>query len=268
MNTWNPGMRDTTGAGGFLHNTINVNSPATKPKRGRRIQSLLPLVIRQIRDCNHDEFKLFGRQAQIVILVGIIKEVEVQSTKATYKIEDYTGSIKMVWWLENDSRDGSPKLPSVKEGSYVKVFGTIRSQNNDKSIMVLKMFPVENCNIINTHLLEVVHTRLQAESKQLNTTKKILKNNPGAQLINSMKCYDENVAGAAEVKFTDMQNKVYKILKANTTDTGTNRVSVLSKFSANEKRAANEALEFLVNEGHAYSTIDSEHFKSTDGDAN
>lgn len=86
-----------------------------------------------------------------------------------YRVEDHTGSIKMVWWLESDSNDDSPKVPSVKEGAYVQVFGTIRSQNGEKNLMVLKMFPIEDCNIINTHLLEVIDTRLQAEASHKTT---------------------------------------------------------------------------------------------------
>lgn len=86
-----------------------------------------------------------------------------QSTKATYRIEDHTGEINAIWWLENDS-DNTPSLPPVKEGNYVQVFGSLRNQASGKMIMVLKMFPVEDCNIVTNHLLQVVHTRLAYEA--------------------------------------------------------------------------------------------------------
>lgn len=96
-------------------------------------------------------------------LVGILRDYEVQSTKATYRIEDHTGEIKAIWWLENDT-DNAPNLPPVKEGNYVQVFGSLRNQEGEKLIMVLKMFPVEDCNIITNHLLQVIHARLACEA--------------------------------------------------------------------------------------------------------
>lgn len=96
-------------------------------------------------------------------LVGVLKDYEVQSTKATYRIEDHTGEINAIWWLENDT-DNTPNLPPVKEGNYVQVFGSLRNQESGKIIMVLKMFPVEDCNIVTNHLLQVIHTRLAYEA--------------------------------------------------------------------------------------------------------
>lgn len=38
-----------------------------------------------------------------VVLVGILREYEVQSTRATYEIEDHTGKITAVWWLDTET---------------------------------------------------------------------------------------------------------------------------------------------------------------------
>lgn len=57
-----------------------------------------------------------------------------------------------------------PNLPNVREGRYCQVFGSVRNQDGRKIIMILKMFPVEDINVITTHLLQVIHTRLEAEA--------------------------------------------------------------------------------------------------------
>lgn len=101
-------------------------------------------------------------------IVGILRGYEVQSTKATYTIEDHTGEIKAIWWLESDEGDSTPKLPPVKEGSYVQLFGSLRNQDGEKIIMVLRMFLVDDANIVTSHLLQVIHTRLQAEYNSKN----------------------------------------------------------------------------------------------------
>lgn len=261
--SWNPGFNDT--AGGFLNNTTNFDSPAGKKKSGsvKRLQNILPVVVRQIRDSNDEEFKLFGMPAPIVCIVGILKDFDLQSTKATYTVEDHTGAIKALWWLESDG-DDTPLLPVVKEGAYVQVFGTIRVQDGHKNLMVLKMFPIDDCNIITTHLLEVINTRLQAEVMSKDTAQTIRENNPGATLANSMSMFDDNMTDNGQLNLSATQMKVFKILQADQTTAGPDRTSILSHFPQNQRREANEALEFLVNEGHAYSTIDNEHFKPTD----
>lgn len=104
--------------------------------------------------------------------MGTVKDYEVQSTKATYSIEDHTGEIRAIWWLESDN-DSTPTLPDIKDGSWVEVFGTLRAQQGEKIIMILKMFPIDDCNIITRHLLQMIHARLQAEA---NSKKPVRKN--------------------------------------------------------------------------------------------
>lgn len=61
-------------------------------------------------------------------------------------------------------QNSGPNLPDVKEGRYCRVFGSFRVQDGQKMLMILRMFEVDNMNIITTHLLQVIHTRLEAES--------------------------------------------------------------------------------------------------------
>lgn len=61
-------------------------------------------------------------------------------------------------------QSNGPDLPDVKEGRYCIVFGSFRVQDGQKMLMILRMFEVDNMNIITTHLLRVIHTRLEAES--------------------------------------------------------------------------------------------------------
>ncbi|KAL1513742.1 hypothetical protein ABEB36_003112 [Hypothenemus hampei] len=265
--SWNPGGSFNGGfnnsmGGGFVNNTSNANTPGGKKQTTRRLQSVVPVVTRMIKYCQ-DDFKLFGLPAQIVSIVGRLINQDIQSTKATYQIEDHTGSIKALWWLDSDG-DENPKLPAVKEGGYVKVFGTVRTQEGVKTLMVLKMFPVDDCNVINTHLLEVIDTRLHAEASSKNTAQKIKMNNPGANLANSMSMFDENLADNGQLNLTEMQMEVFRFLQAQQSQAGPDRATIIAHFPSNRRKEANEALDFLVNEGHAYSTIDNEHFKATD----
>lgn len=57
-----------------------------------------------------------------------------------------------------------PNLPDVKEGRYCQVYGSVRNQDGRKIIMILKMFQVDNINIITSHLSQVIYVRLEAEA--------------------------------------------------------------------------------------------------------
>nr|CAI5851401.1 unnamed protein product [Callosobruchus analis] len=259
---------DNSAAGGFLNNTTNETD--TPKKSGpKKSQSVMPLVIRQIENCYDEEFSLFGIKASILVLVGILRDYEVQSTKATYRIQDHTGTIKAVWWLENDA-DTTPNLPAVKEGSYVQVFGSLRKKEegtDENIIMVLRMFPVDDANIVYNHLLQVVHARLEAEHMSKNKEVMIKTNNPGAALANSMTFYDDNMdgtGGANNMGMTPIQHKVFILLQKDSSQNGLHRDAIMKHFPPNQRAQVNDALQFLNNEGHVYSTINNDTFKATD----
>lgn len=261
------GDASTVGSG-FLNGTGQADSPQPKSKgQLRRLQSAVPLCIRQIKDHPEEEFKLFGMPTQIITIVAILKEYEVQSTKATYELEDHTGRIKAIFWLENDN-DTAPNLPLVKEGCYLRVFGSLRMQEGEKLLMVLRMYSIENLNEITTHLLDVIDVRLQAEAlgKGDGLLAKIKKNNPGAELANSMSFMgtDMETSTSNNLKLTSFQEKIYNLLRSNTSAQGIHRSIICKGFPPNLHREVDAALEYIIGEGYAYSTIDNDHFKVTD----
>ncbi|KAK9892258.1 hypothetical protein WA026_019059 [Henosepilachna vigintioctopunctata] len=261
---WDSSMYgDKTGSGGFFNNTNEAEDTPAKGQKARRLQNVVPVVVRQIKDCLDDEFTLFGMQTQILSFVGVVLDYEIQSTKAMYNIQDHTGVIKAIWWLETD-KDNAPKLPIIKENAYVQIFGSLRIQENEKMVMVLRMFPVNDCNVVTSHLLQVIHARLEAEYMANNPSgppTAIKRNNPGAELANSMHFLEHN---AQDTGLTPIQSQIHEILRRTPSISGTSKSELLRQFPQNKSVEVMEALEFLINEGHAYSTIDTEHFKATD----
>ncbi|KRT83199.1 hypothetical protein AMK59_3278 [Oryctes borbonicus] len=256
---WN--AMDTTG-GGFMSDTNQFDSPSGKKEQVQRLQSVVPVAIRQIRDCPEEEFKLFGMQTQILCIVGILRDYNVQSTKATYQVEDHTGSMPCIWWLDAETGT-TPNLPAVKEGCYLRLYGSLRTHDGVRSIMVMRMFPIDNINEVTTHLLEVIHARLEAENMSKDVSTKVKHGNPGSELANTM-AFMGNDDKNFDSGFTPIQQKVYNILKPVVTDRGLNINTILSQFAQGQHKDVRAALEFLMNEGHAYSTIDNDHFKVTE----
>lgn len=100
--------------------------------------------------------------------------------------------------------------------------------------MVMRMFPVDNINEVTTHLLQVIHTRLEAENMTQETESKVKYNNPGMELANSMAFMSED--RNFDSGFTPIQQKVYNILKPVTTDRGLNISAILSQFPPGQHR--------------------------------
>ena len=61
-----------------------------------------------------------------VCLFFRVNNFEKSATKSSYQIEDGSGSIECIQWME----EGHPE-PEYGEGSTVKVIGSIRTQGNN-----------------------------------------------------------------------------------------------------------------------------------------
>jgi len=65
--------------------------------------------------------------------------------------------------------------------------------------------------------------------------------------------------------FTPVQSQVLRIFEAESgqSDQGTSLQDVISRLPSHSPTDIRRAIEFLSDEGHLYSTVDEEHFKST-----
>lgn len=119
----------------------------------------------------------------------------------------------------------------MKEGNVVQIFGSIRVQDGERTIMILKMVPVDDCNVITTHLLRVIEARLAAQ--QLAERKYV--GNGSTPLSSSL--LTTTFANTSESNTSDsglhpLQLEILKILQAIPADNkvGINRKELLAKF--------------------------------------
>lgn len=62
-------------------------------------------MIKQALHCGDDGVKIWGTEIQIVSIVARIRNIRVQSTKITYTIQDITGRMRAVLWLDMEAMD-------------------------------------------------------------------------------------------------------------------------------------------------------------------
>jgi hypothetical protein len=71
----------------------------------RRASRTAPIVIKQALHCGDEGLKIWGTEIQIVSLVARIRNIRMQSTKITYTIQDITGRMRAVLWIDQEAME-------------------------------------------------------------------------------------------------------------------------------------------------------------------
>ncbi len=191
----------------------------------------------------------------LIALVGKIVTVEHTDTKSTYAIQDATGILEAVHWIDEATSEGNRTEGGLHRGSYAKMIGAIRSQDDKKYIMVFKIAAVESEDEIEAHELEILHAKLKIKQMLEKENHAIGVNN---ELSNSLVGSPTSFANAK-------YDSVYKMVAGCTREEGMSREELIQFLSMSMTKAdVNQALEFLSNEGQIFSTTDEDHFKTTD----
>nr|CAD7200408.1 unnamed protein product [Timema douglasi] len=266
------------GGGGFLNTSSQFSSPSDgnqQEKKGtRRAQNVVPVTIKQLLNSPEEGLKIGELDVHLVTVVGVIRSVVADSMKVTYLLDDDTGVISVHNWVDADSDEDSPV--AVMESNYYRVYGSLRSQAGKRHVTLFKILPLTDLNELTSHILEVTHCTLKSEqmvtaeqtAAQSSNERSSVANSNNTFLSNSMvpMCTDDNMMSHSINGMTQKQRVVYHIIKKNSiSDCGVTHEDIMQqlpiKLTMTELK---ETVTFLSNEGHIYSTIDDEHFKSTD----
>lgn len=250
------------GGGGF-GGSQGAGSPAKK----ERASQLSPVTIRQVQQVSPDNIMIDGKEVSQVTIVGVILQVDVQSTNTNYMIDDGSGKINVRHYPDADDEDEQMRAAGLREDVYVRVIGNIREVSGAISIIAFTLVPITDFNELTFHLLEVIHGHL------LNT-----KGGQGPMAVASsaattpVKSFGgASFAGApggpppmASFNQQSIQDQVMEVFRQDTSESGAHINEVMQKLSHIGPLEIRKAVEFLGDEGHLYSTVDEEHFKCTD----
>ncbi|XP_076397171.1 replication protein A 32 kDa subunit-like isoform X2 [Megachile rotundata] len=227
-------------SGGFLN-----DSNISRRENSKRVENVIPIMIKHITQSNND-LQLWGMTVHMITFVAIVRNIGNTSTKMTYEFEDETG----FRWLERMNRPDT----SINLNSYVRVYGHIKEQNETKYVLALKILPLTKLNELTTHLLEVSYVTLRAE-KMFN----IEKERTGGTATNDVLLEDNNISG-----LTKEQALVFKAIQAeNDSENGIERRVLKTRIPQNILPYVDDIINFLTSEGHIYTTLTDDHFKTT-----
>ncbi|XP_032464949.1 replication protein A 32 kDa subunit isoform X2 [Phocoena sinus] len=161
------------------------------------------------------------------------------------------------------SQDASSENTVVPPETYVKVAGHLRSFQNKKSLVAFKIMPLEDMNEFTTHILEVVNAHMMlSKCNSQPSAGKAPVSNPGMGEAGN---FGGNIFMPAN-GLTVAQNQVLNLIKACPRPEGLNFQDLKNQLQHMTVPSIKQAVDFLSNEGHIYSTVDDDHFKSTDAE--
>ena len=260
--------------GGFLDG--NTQSAGKK----KFDKSILPVTVKQLQMAQEgtgDTVEVDGMTAGYHKLVGTIESVEEHTTVITYMINDTTGTIKCMFYVERDdgAAGGMQKYANCRQDSFVRVVGLCRSPGADLNVLIYSMQPVTDFNEVTHHMLDTIYCH--------NISVKGALPGVGGSAVKSAAAYNMGMGNLAPrapmtpglqqaqggVSSKEIRDAIVDaIRKTAVGDHGTTKQAVINYISAaglgfNMQDVA-KTLTLMHEDGAVYGTIDEDHFMSTE----
>ncbi|KAM3873641.1 replication protein A 32 kDa subunit [Diretmus argenteus] len=278
---WNQGgysESSSVGGGGYNQSPGGFGSPALsqggEKKARTRANQIIPCTVSQLMSATQadEAFRVGEVEVAQVTIVGVIRSTDKSMTNIQYKVDDMTGApMDVKQWV--DTEDPSVDSTVLPPGSYVKVSGNLRSFQNHRSVVAFSIRSLEDMNEITSHMLEVVRahmllnkppTTMGGAGGGMNTSIMPM-SRPG---MGSMGGTTGGYPGANDmaIGLNPNQSQVLRLIRGCSDQQGISIQDLKQRLSGMSVVVIKQAVEFLSNEGHIFSTIDEDHYKSTDND--
>nr|XP_061814784.1 replication protein A 32 kDa subunit-like [Nerophis lumbriciformis] len=272
---WNQGgYNDSSMAGGYTQSPGGFASPSLSQggeKKGRtRATQIIPCTVSQLMSATQSDeaFRVGEVEVAQVTIVGIIRSTDKSMTNIQYKVDDMTSApMDVKQWVDTD--DPNVEGDVLPPGTYVKISGNLRSFQNNRSVVAFSVRPLEDMNEITSHMLEVVQAHMVLNKPQSLDQSKLsgpaLARPAGGLAAN----IDVGYAGARDTVNNGLsanQNQVLSLIRGCPDQRGISIQDLKIRLGNLSLAVIKQVVDFLSNEGHIFSTIDEDHFKSTDCD--
>ncbi|XP_014478389.1 PREDICTED: replication protein A 32 kDa subunit [Dinoponera quadriceps] len=231
--------------GGFLDESVSGTQAGGGGKKGAQSndRNIVPVLIKHITSTTGD-LQIGGKTINTLKFVGIVRHIEQETTKISYHIQDDTGILTAMMWLEADKN----AVEDIQIDTYVRVHGLIRDQNNQRHVLILRIYPLQNLNHLTCHFMEVIHF-------MLNCNKSV---GESAAEPNAL-TFDNTMSGMSPEQMTVLEI----VRSAHDSDCGIEKRDIITKLPKHVISRLDEILDFLSCEGHIYTTSSEDFFKAT-----
>ena len=249
--------------GGFLDKTFG-ESPASQDRKQKKKPGIVPITAAGILNATYqlgtDAFVLNEVPLHQVTLVGMISSVTENRTNLSFEINDFTGTVNVKRWLDQDENGEEYEEARFREDTYVRVFGYIkRFDENKKHVVAFHMVPVTDFNEITMHMFEVIYASLSIQKQKASNA-----DNTTHFGNNSFSAQGD--LGPETGNMSKSQRRIYEMVNQVTLQQGIFIGDLVTRLNMSEQSVRDD-LEHLSNEGLIYSTTDDDHFRSTNAAA-
>ena len=137
-------------------------------EKGRKnyAKNLMPVNVRTLLQHQHNQgpgepLVVHGQAVGMVSLVGQIRQVTKGTVSLSYLLEDETGRIEAVHYIDEDNKIQPPIV-----NTFVQIIGILKSGQERSMVTVYKLLPVRNMHQVTAHKLEIIVTPLRIAKQQ------------------------------------------------------------------------------------------------------
>eukprot|EP01116_Phalansterium_solitarium_P018247 TRINITY_DN4778_c0_g1_i1.p1 TRINITY_DN4778_c0_g1~~TRINITY_DN4778_c0_g1_i1.p1 ORF type:complete len:292 (+),score=100.71 TRINITY_DN4778_c0_g1_i1:110-985(+) len=261
--------------GAFDASQPAADSPPRKGRSGAAQQHTMPVTCKQLCEATQaapdDAFRVDGRELSQVTVCGMVLELTEQTTHYSFVIDDGSGRLDVRLWLDAQDNEHNSFVDELRrtawrEHSYVRVVGHLRSFQQRRNVVAFRIQPLADPNELTCHLLDVIAVHLynsRGAPRSAASSVPVAAPFPGAFASSSAAVAPPRAADGA------VGQPLHKLIL----DVIRQRASAAPEgcsvqFLAQQLRRPDSdirlAVDFLSSEGHLYSTIDEDHYQTTD----
>ncbi|XP_077238332.1 replication protein A 32 kDa subunit B-like isoform X2 [Tasmannia lanceolata] len=259
--------------GGFMPSQATQNGDVGfSSAKSRSNQSLLPLTVKQISEAyqsgEEKSFVIDGIEVNNVSLLGMVMNKMEKVTDVSFNLDDGTGWIEVHRWM-NDSAE-SNEVAVIQNGMYVRVNGHLKSFQGKKHVAAFSVRPVTDFDEIAYHFIECIHVHLynkklqggSTAQPQINSamTSPYQNGSTGFQSAVSNQ-FATNVSVEKSSDFDQLILETFLQPKALADECGLHVNDVAQQLGVPINKVM-ESINYHIDMGNIYSTIDDNHFKS------
>ena len=136
-------------------------------EKGRKnyAKNLMPVNVRTLLQHQGKEpgepLVVNGQVVGMVSLVGQVRQMNRGTVSFSYLLEDQTGRIEAVHYIDEDNKIKPPTLDT-----FVQIIGILKSGQDRSMVTVYKLLPVRNMHQVTAHKLEIIVSPLRIAKQQ------------------------------------------------------------------------------------------------------
>jgi len=244
--------------GGFSSQGGYGNNSQTQYSQSdaRPQEYLLPITTAMLLNAEERDQKLFinNKELVVVTLVGLVQSFEQSDRKVRYTVIDCSGSVQVTKWIDEDEAE-----PEVHpEGVYIIIYGKPSVFNGQAQLSAYKTMKCQTYDAVTQHYISVIHSDLHAKKSGSYVVKTPAR--AAATAVNAGTVANEN-AENDQTNLSQKQLELWKLIKEQEvqSENGVNVKWLIERTG----RDIRQDLEFLMNEGQIYDTVDQDWVKTT-----